>query len=226
MWPVSATMRGVPYLGHTRIRRNCSWPKPSIRLSRFLMLLRSSSSGRQTASSLFTGAAGGPQAASTGVPASSSLLKRFLERDENIKVMLPGGRAVAASLAGRDASTDVAVLRFQPDGLSAAATADSASLRPGHVVLALGNHHVVLRHVLRQLLNIDIEQVGKAPSAQVAVAYEVGGLFTAPAGVFELQAVHESTKPPMVLVLRADRRLGTLSGYRFFDTLQIGVDRR
>jgi hypothetical protein len=93
------------------------------------------------------------------------------------------------------------------------------------LVLFVG-HHVVLRHVLRQLLNIDIEQVGKAPSAQVAVAYEVGGLFTAPAGVFELQAVHESTKPPMVLVLRADRRLGTLSGYRFFDTLQIGVDRR
>jgi hypothetical protein len=93
------------------------------------------------------------------------------------------------------------------------------------LVLFVG-HRVVLRHVLRQLLNIDIEQVGKAPSAQVAVAYEVGGLFTAPAGVFELQAVHESTKPPMVLVLRADRRLGTLSGYRFFDTLQIGVDRR
>jgi hypothetical protein len=92
-------------------------------------------------------------------------------------------------------------------------------------VLFVG-HHVVLRHVLRQFLNIDIEQVGKAPSAQVAVAYEVGGLFTAPAGVFELQAVHESTKPPMVLVPRADRRLGTLSGYRFFDTLPPRPQRR
>ena len=47
---------------------------------------------------------------------------------------------MAASLAGRDPSTDVAVLRFQPDGLTAAPTADAASLRPGHVVLAIGNH--------------------------------------------------------------------------------------
>src|SRR5258708_13984842 len=54
--------------------------------------------------------------------------------------MLPGGRVVAASLAGRDSSTDVAVLRFQPDGLPAAPTANAASLRAGHVVLALGNH--------------------------------------------------------------------------------------
>src|ERR1700757_3920358 len=57
--------------------------------------------------------------------------EEVLERDENIKVTLSGGRVVAASLAGRDASTDVAVLRFQPDGLPAAATADAASLRPG-----------------------------------------------------------------------------------------------
>ena len=54
--------------------------------------------------------------------------------------MLPGGRVVAASLAGRDSSTDVAALRFQPDGLPAAPTADAASLRAGHVILALGNH--------------------------------------------------------------------------------------
>ena len=37
-------------------------------------------------------------------------------------------------------ATDVAVLRFQPDGLSAASIADAASLRPGHIVLAIGNH--------------------------------------------------------------------------------------
>jgi hypothetical protein len=30
---------------------------------------------------------------------------------------LPGGRVADASLAGRDPTTDVAVLRFQPDGL-------------------------------------------------------------------------------------------------------------
>src|SRR5256885_16852919 len=63
-----------------------------------------------------------------------------LERDENIKVTLPGGRQVEASLAGRDPTTDVAVLRFQPDGLPIAPTADAAPLRPGHIVLAIGNH--------------------------------------------------------------------------------------
>ncbi len=66
--------------------------------------------------------------------------EEVLERDEDIKVTLPGGRVVAASLAGRDSSTDVAVLRFQPDRLPAAPTADAALLRPGHVVLAIGNH--------------------------------------------------------------------------------------
>jgi S1-C subfamily serine protease len=63
-----------------------------------------------------------------------------LERDEGIEVTLPGGRLVEASLAGRDPTTDVAVLRFQPDGLAAAQTADAAALRSGHVVLTIGNH--------------------------------------------------------------------------------------
>ena len=66
--------------------------------------------------------------------------EEILERDEDIAVTLPGGRKVTATLAGRDPSTDVAVLRFQPDGLAAAETADAATLRTGHVVLAVGNH--------------------------------------------------------------------------------------
>src|SRR5258707_8332813 len=55
------------------------------------------------------------------VPAEESL-----ERDEDIKVTLPGGRVVAASPAGRDSSTDVAVLAFQPGGLPAAPPPDAA----------------------------------------------------------------------------------------------------
>ena len=66
--------------------------------------------------------------------------EEVLERDEDIKLTLPGGRLVEASLAGRDPTTDVAVLRFQPDGLAAAQTAGALSLRAGHVVLAVGNH--------------------------------------------------------------------------------------
>jgi S1-C subfamily serine protease len=65
-----------------------------------------------------------------------------LERDEDIKVTLPGGREVAVTLAGRDPTTDVAVLRLPaPDAaLAVAATADAASLRAGQVALAVGNH--------------------------------------------------------------------------------------
>jgi S1-C subfamily serine protease len=63
-----------------------------------------------------------------------------LERDDEIKVVLPGGREAVATLAGRDPTTDVAVLRFQPDGLPVAEIADSGSLRPGHLVLAVGRH--------------------------------------------------------------------------------------
>ena len=86
---------------------------------------------------------GGGRASSSGIHWRSGVIvtaEEVLERDEDIKITLPGGRLVEASLAGRDPCTDVAVLRFQPDGLPAAPTADAAPLRPGHVVLAIGNH--------------------------------------------------------------------------------------
>jgi S1-C subfamily serine protease len=66
--------------------------------------------------------------------------EEVLEGDDDIKVVLAGGREVTATLAGRDPTTDVAVLRFAPDGLPVAETADSGSLRPGHLVLAVGRH--------------------------------------------------------------------------------------
>ena len=86
---------------------------------------------------------GGGRRSSSGIHWRSGVIvtaEEVLEQDEDIKITLPGGRVVEASLAGRDPSTDVAVLRFQPDGPPAASTADAASLRPGHVVLAVGNH--------------------------------------------------------------------------------------
>jgi S1-C subfamily serine protease len=63
-----------------------------------------------------------------------------LEREDDITVTLPDGRRVAATLAGRDPSTDVAVLRFPPDGLAVAQSAAASALRPGHFVLAVGRH--------------------------------------------------------------------------------------
>jgi S1-C subfamily serine protease len=86
---------------------------------------------------------GGGRRSSSGIHWRSGVIvtaEEVLEQDEGIKITLPGGRLVDASLAGRDPSTDVTVLRFQPeDGLPAASTADTAQLRPGHVVLAVGN---------------------------------------------------------------------------------------
>jgi S1-C subfamily serine protease len=86
---------------------------------------------------------GAGRGSSSGIHWRSGVIvtaEEVLERDEDVKITLPSGRLVEASLAGRDPSTDVAVLRFQPDGLPAASTADAAPLRQGHVVLAIGNH--------------------------------------------------------------------------------------
>jgi S1-C subfamily serine protease len=66
--------------------------------------------------------------------------EEMLEQEKDIAVTLPGGRQVTATLAGRDPSTDVAVLRCAADGLDVAETADAATLRPGQLVLAVGNH--------------------------------------------------------------------------------------
>ena len=66
-----------------------------------------------------------------------------LKREEEITLTLDGGRRVAAQLAGRDGSTDLAVLTFDAAGLGAEVPAppalgDAAALRVGQLVLALG----------------------------------------------------------------------------------------
>ncbi len=64
-----------------------------------------------------------------------------LERDEDIVVRLSNGRKVAATVAGRDPGTDIAVLRLaegagELPGPATLAPLDSVKI--GHVVLALG----------------------------------------------------------------------------------------
>jgi S1-C subfamily serine protease len=61
-----------------------------------------------------------------------------VQRDEDIQVLLGSGRAVSATLAGRDPSTDIAVLRVKEESAGTPAFGDSTSLRLGHLVLALG----------------------------------------------------------------------------------------
>lgn len=63
-----------------------------------------------------------------------------IRREEAITVVLHGGRTARATLAGRDPSTDLAVLRV--DGTAgtpaAAVLGDGGSLRAGHLVIAVG----------------------------------------------------------------------------------------
>jgi S1-C subfamily serine protease len=61
-----------------------------------------------------------------------------LRRDEEIQVTLPGGRVVPASLAGRDATTDLAVLKCAEATSSVAAISDASTIKPGSLVLVVG----------------------------------------------------------------------------------------
>jgi S1-C subfamily serine protease len=61
-----------------------------------------------------------------------------VRRDEDIRVQLAGGRVVNAKLAGRDPSTDLAVLRIEEDTSQAPKFGDATRLKLGHLVLALG----------------------------------------------------------------------------------------
>src|ERR1700730_10069349 len=85
---------------------------------------------------------GGGRWPSSGIHWRSGIIvtaEEVLERDDDIKLTLPGGRTVDASLVGRDPTTDVAVLRLQPDGLPTAAPA-RASLRAGEIIFGVGSH--------------------------------------------------------------------------------------
>jgi S1-C subfamily serine protease len=57
-------------------------------------------------------------------------------REENIKIFLPDGRSLVATIAGRDPGSDLAVLRLSEKALSAAKTSDQVKV--GQLVLALG----------------------------------------------------------------------------------------
>ncbi len=61
-----------------------------------------------------------------------------VETDENIGIGLPDGRTVAASLVGRDPTTDLALLRTPGQSLVAPTWAGAESLHVGHLALALG----------------------------------------------------------------------------------------
>lgn len=61
-----------------------------------------------------------------------------VERDESLKVGLPDGETVDATLVGRDPSVDLAVLRVERNDLTPAQWMDAEALRVGNLMLALG----------------------------------------------------------------------------------------
>jgi S1-C subfamily serine protease len=77
---------------------------------------------------------------STGIAYAADLIltaNHAIERDDDVKITLAGGRSIPASLAGRDPVRDIALLRIKEAVLSPATGATKAA-RIGQVVLALG----------------------------------------------------------------------------------------
>lgn len=61
-----------------------------------------------------------------------------LRRDEDIQITLPDGRVVSATLAGRDASTDLAVLKCAEATSATAETSEVSAIKPGSLALVVG----------------------------------------------------------------------------------------
>ena len=100
---------------------------------------------------------------STGVHWTSGLVvtaDHTVQIDEGITVTTPDGEARAATLAGRDPGTDLALLRIDAGDLPGAAIADSDAARVGHLVVALG----------------------AGPSASVGIISALGGPWGTPRG--------------------------------------------
>ncbi|PYM72000.1 MAG: LuxR family transcriptional regulator [Candidatus Rokuibacteriota bacterium] len=78
---------------------------------------------------------------STGVHWRSGLIvtaNHTVRVDEDITVTRPDGRAIAATLAGRDPAIDIAVLKVDAPDVAVADLGESNAVRVGHLVLAVG----------------------------------------------------------------------------------------
>jgi S1-C subfamily serine protease len=83
----------------------------------------------------------GPRGSSSGVIWRAGIIvtaDHALRSDEEIKVTLPDQRVVSATLAGRDATTDVAVLKCAEAASPVPAFGGAAELAAGHLTLVVG----------------------------------------------------------------------------------------
>ena len=82
-----------------------------------------------------------PRGSSSGVVWRTGIIvtaEHALRRDEEIHVILPDGRVASATLVGRDASTDLAVLKCAEAASHIAEPSDVSSIKPGSLVLVVG----------------------------------------------------------------------------------------
>jgi S1-C subfamily serine protease len=87
---------------------------------------------------------GGGRRPSSGIiwqPGIVVTAEETIVRDADLAVTLPGGNQVPATLAGRDPSTDIAVLRYEatPAPKAFATTPFATDLRAGHLAVAIGS---------------------------------------------------------------------------------------
>lgn len=83
---------------------------------------------------------GGRRRTSSGIHWRAGIIvtaDHTLDRDDDIEVILPDGNRAGAALAGRDPSTDLAVLKLSATQTDVAEKSDGRDLRVGHVVLAI-----------------------------------------------------------------------------------------
>ena len=84
---------------------------------------------------------GRPRVPSTGIHWRSGLIvtaSHTVQTDDDLSVTTPGGRSAPATVIGRDAAVDVAVLKVDVADVTVADVGDSDAVRVGHMVLALG----------------------------------------------------------------------------------------
>lgn len=82
-----------------------------------------------------------PRGSCSGVVWRSGIIvtsEHSLRRDEEINVTLPDGRVAAAILAGRDPSTDLAVLKCAEAITAVKEFGEPATIRPGSLTLVVG----------------------------------------------------------------------------------------
>ena len=82
-----------------------------------------------------------PRFASSGVHWSPGLIvtaDHTIRRDEDIKITTPAGASLAAEIVGRDAGTDLAVLRAEGLDAPVVSRGDNADAKPGGLVIAVG----------------------------------------------------------------------------------------